>query len=257
MSAPRTIARRIVLRLDPARSGDGALGLAAHMAAAFHAELAARLISDTRIAVALAFPAFSTPARGKGHSIEAHLRRAEISLRQTISAFAEHEKAAWSFEVVSCPGVLARECSMTSDDLVAIELSRLETSVFDLRDEVAGALACARGVLLFPSTAHASTGPVAVIVADRARAKELIAVSEQIALALGMPLRLLEHDDRSPAGKKNAERQETGDTATAIRRLGAILAVVDAGDPLADKLLARPRYLRELDTPLLLLKSAA
>ena len=257
MSAPRSIARRIVLRLDPARSGDGALGLAARMAGAFHAELAARLISDTRIAAALAFPAFSTPTLGRGHSIEVHLRRAEISLRRTISTLAEHEKAAWSFEVVSCPGVLARECSMTSDDLVAIELSRLETSIFDLRDEVAGALAHARGVLLFPSKTPASSGPVAALVADRAQAKGLIAQSEKIAAALGVPLRILEHNGRSPAGTKNAERQETGDTATAIRRLGAILAVVDAADPLADKLLARPRYLRELGTPLLLLKSAA
>lgn len=247
------IAKRIVLRLDPARPGDGGLAAIARLAAALHAELAARMIADTRVQTALAFQALSVKTPSRSVNAGGQMRRAEAGWRHAISSLADREKAAWSFDVVHCTGVLTRECAMTCDDIVALELPRLETSLVDLRDEIAEALTHACGVILFPSETHAANGPVAAIVGDIDKA-HLLAVSKDIAAALRAPLRTVEHDGQK-LGKHSADRREIGDIATQIRRLGATLAVVAAADPLVEKFLARPRYLRELATPLLLLKA--
>ena len=252
MSAPRTFARRIVLRLDPARPHAGALARAMQLATAFHAELAARMISDTRFAAAAVLAGIS----GQGdfdRSIETQLRRAETSLRRALTALASSEHTAWSFEVVRCAGILAQECTMSSGDLVAIELPGFEISIAELRAEVADTLTHARGVILLPSAAQTTQGPVVAIIGDRKASNWLIEDSRQIAEALGVPLKRLEHDGQ--IGPAEQERREAGDIATAVRRLGATLAVVDAANPIVNELLARPRYLRELGTPLLLLKS--
>jgi hypothetical protein len=235
-----TIARRIVLRLDPTRLLDGSLPHAMRLAKAFHAELAARMIADTRLAGALAFAA---------PGVEHHLRRAEANLRRELTDLARRESAICTFEVVHCAGILARECTMDADDIVAIELPRMEVSRAELREEITATLGHARGILILPATERTVVGPVVAIVEHRARAKPLIEQADRIAQALNAPLKIVERDG-------NAERQETGDIATAIRRLGAILAVIDAKDPIADAFTARPRFLRELATPLLLLKSA-
>ncbi len=253
MTTPRTIARRIVLRLDPARPHDSALARAMHLAKAFHAELAARMISDTRLASAFALGGLSG-RDDAGQSIEAQLQRAETSLRRALSTLAASEDTTWSFEVIRCAGILAHECTMAADDLVAIELPRIEISISELRSEIDDTLAHAGGVILFPAAAQSSRGPVVTIVGRRDGTKRLVEDAGQIAEALGVPLKLLEHDGQSQPRKQ--ERQETGDIATAVRRLGATLAVVDADDPIVGALLARPRYLREMGTPLLLLKSA-
>ena len=131
---PGPLARRIVLRLDPAQRRDGAMEIAARLAKAFDAELAARMIADTRLAGAFAVRTASAP------TMEVSLRRAEVGFRQTISAIATREHAHWSFEVVHCAGVLARECAMAEDDLVAIDLPRMEFSMAELREEIAEAL---------------------------------------------------------------------------------------------------------------------
>lgn len=231
------IARRILLRLDPDRRGDGGMLAAVRLAAALHAELAARLVSDTRVADALAF-ASQKPAT----SLEALLKRAEASLRRTIATLAEQERAAWSFEVVECAGILAAGGGVETDDLVAIELSRAGVAMSDLREEVEKALDSARGVLLFPSGEEAAAGPIVVVAAEQADPR-IIGVGEDIAAALRAPIAVL---DRSA---------DAGSVATGVRRRKAALAVVDAADPLAHEFLARPRFLRELATPLLLLKS--
>lgn len=238
------IAKRILLRLDPARPHDGALTRAIRLAKAFHAELAARMIADTRLASAVAI---------KGLDLERQLRRAESSLRRELTGLGERESATWSLEVVHCAGILARECSMESDDLVAIELPRIELSMPDLRDEIESALAHASGVILFPAMTRPTHGPVAALVRDRKRATHLIEQADRIAETLEVPLQVVEHDG-APSSK--GERRETADIATAVRRLDAVLAVADASDPMVAAFIARPRYLREIATPLLLLKSA-
>jgi hypothetical protein len=48
---------------------------------------------------------------------------------------------------------------------------------------------------------------------------------------------------------------DTAGLATAVRRQKAILAIADAADPLSQEFLQRPRFLRELAAPLLLLKA--
>lgn len=234
------IARRIVLRLDPTRSPDGSLPHAMRLAKAFHAELAARMIADTRLAGGLAFAA---------PGVERQLRRAEANLRRELTGLAKRESAICTFEVVHCAGILARECTMDAGDIVAIELPRMEVSRTELREEIAATLGHARGIVLLPATERTLIGPVVVVVEHRMHSSPLIEQAEAIARALNAPLKIVERDG-------DVERQEAGDIATAIRRLSAILAVVDAKDPIVDALIARPRFLREMATPLLLLKPA-
>jgi hypothetical protein len=241
MSAPPKVARRIVLRLDPDRRSDGGMHAAVRLAAALHAELAARLVSDTRVANALAFEELAQHKQ-LATPLEALLRRAEANLRRAVAALAEQEQADWSFEVVECVGVLAAGCGIESDDLVAIELSRLEVAMADLREEVSSALDSARGVLLFPAADHPSTGPI-VVIGAHPPAPEIVDIGRDIAQALKSSLSVLDAPD------------DAGGMATAVRKRKAALAIVDAADPLAREYLARPRFLRELATPLLLLKS--
>ena len=241
------IARRIVLRLDPRLARDGAtLATATRIARAFNAELAARLVSDTRFAGALTAPAGSArPKGGEEFKIGVLVRRAEASFRRTVSAIAHHEQTAWSFAVVECAGVLSECGAVEPDDLIALDIGRMEGSAGDLRREVETALARARGALLFPSEAHLRSGPIVVI--TRAASQSLIEMAERIASALDAPLLPLRRTD---------EMRTAADIAVAIRRRGAALAVIDALCDLAQEFVARPRFLRELDTPLLLLKTS-
>jgi hypothetical protein len=241
VSGTRKIARRIILRLDPDRRGNGGMHAAARLAAALHAELAARLVSDTRVANALAFDELAHHKQ-QATPLEALLRRAEANLRRAVAALAEQEQAAWSFEVVECTGVLAAGCGIENDDLVAIELSRLEVAMADLRQEVSSALGSAHGVVLFPAADHPSTGPI-VVIGARAPAPEIVDIGREIAQVLKSALSVLDAPD------------DAGGMATAVRKRKAALAIVDAADPLAREFLARPRFLRELATPLLLLKA--
>jgi hypothetical protein len=237
---PGPLARRIVLRLDPSQRRDAAMELAVHLAKAFDAELAARMILDTRLATALAV------RHGESHTMETSLRRAELSFRQTISTIAAREHAQWSFEVVHCAGVLAHECAMEAEDLVAIDLPRMEFSLADLREEITEALTLARGVLLFPEAARPTKGPVAVIASTPARAEALRDEGASLADALATTVRTM---------TLGRDHRDAGDIATAVRRLAPTLAIIAAGDPLTEAFLARPRHLRELATPLLLLNA--
>jgi nucleotide-binding universal stress UspA family protein len=88
-------------------------------------------------------------------------------------------------------------------------------------------------------------------VRDRKRASHLIEQADRIAETLEAPLQIVEHDG-APASK--GERREAADIATVLRRLDAVLAVADASDPMVAAFIARPRYLREIATPLLLLR---
>lgn len=176
-------------------------------------------------------------------SAETVVRRAEASLRRTVSTFAERERIVWSFEVVHCAGALTGSV-VDAEDLVAIELSQLETNLADLRDEVEAALAQARGVLLFPSGSYPSKGTVVAIASD-SQSKGLIDVSRRIATAIGEPLTVLAH----------GIAYDAAGFATALRRRQAVLAIADAADPLVEEFLRRPRFLREIGAPLLLLKS--
>lgn len=235
------IPRRIYLRLEPARVDGAALARAMRLAKAFHAELAARMIADTRLATAVAVT---------GHSLDRDLRRAETNLRREIAGCGARESASWSFEVVHCAGILANECGMASEDLVAIELPKIETSMRDLREEIATALAHARGVVLLPATMQTGNGPVVTVVDQREHAKILIDQSDKIAESLDTALRVVERD-RPPV--RGSERGEPSDVATRIRRLNPLLVIVDAEDPMVKSFLARPRFVREIATPLLLL----
>lgn len=233
------IAKRIYLRLDPARADRAALERAMRLAKAFHAELAARMIADTRLATAAAVT---------GRSLDHDLRRAETQLRRDVAGSGARESASWSFEVVHCAGILADECGMAGEDLVAIELPRVETSMQDLREEVATALARARGVVLLPATLQTGDGPVVAVVDKREQATRLVDQGGEIARSLGAGLRVVER-------ARPAERDEPSDIATRIRRLNPLLVVVDAQDPIAKSFLARPRLVREIATPLLLLNA--
>jgi hypothetical protein len=252
VTTPRVITRRIVLRLDPAEPRDGALASVMQLAAAFRAELAARMISDTRLAGALVFADLPGQA-GLAQNIETQLRRTEASLRRALAETAAGAGANWSFEVVHCAGVLARECAMASDDLVAIEVPRVAVAAAEWRDEVADALVHVRGVLLVPAQSR-THGPVVAIIGDSNGASSLLDEGGQIAEALGVPFKRLAHDAR--IGSADQERREAADIATAVRRLGASLAVIDAANPIVTEFLARPRLLREIAAPLLLLKAA-
>jgi hypothetical protein len=246
MNNAPAIVRRILLRLDPGRGIDGRLAAAARLAAALHAELAARLVSDTRIESALAFAGAIRDNHKEAlsaTSVETIFRRAETTLRQTVSTYAERERAVWSFEVVHCAGALTGSV-LEAEDLVAIELARLETIPSDLRTEVAAALEHARGVILFPAAPYPSKGPVVAIVAGE-QEKSLVAVSREIAAAVGEQMTVLTH----------GTAYDTAGLATAVRRQKAILAIADAADPLAQEFLRRPRFLRELAAPFLLLKA--
>jgi len=246
VSGSPAIVRRILLRLEPGRGADGRLAAAARLAAAFHAELAARLVADTRVESAMAFAEamLKTQHAHTTATAETIIRRAEATLRRSISSFAERERAAWSFEVVHCAGALTSSV-VESEDLVAIELAQLETSLSDLREEVNSALAQARGVLLFPSANYPAKGPVVAIVPDDAKAKILTEVSGRIAAAVGEQLTVLIH----------GLAHDTAGFATMIRTRQAVLAIADASDPLVEEFLRRPRFLREIAAPLLLLKS--
>jgi hypothetical protein len=238
---PGLLARRIVLRLDPAQPRDAAMEIAVHLAKAFDAELAARMILDTRLAAALAV------RHGESHAMETSLRRAELSFRQTISTIAAREHAQWSFEVVHCAGVLSHECVMEAGDLVAIDLPRMEFSLTELREEITEALALARGVLLFPEAARPTKGPVAVIASTPAGADALRDEAAALAGALATTVKTM---------TLGSDHRDVADIATAVRRLGPTLAIIAARDPLAEAFLARPRHLRELAAPLLLLNAA-
>jgi hypothetical protein len=237
------IAKRIYFRLEPARIDGAALARVMRLAKAFNAELAARMIADTRLATAVAV---------SGHNIDRELHRSELQLRREVAGLGAREHTSWTFEVVHCAGILARECGMASEDLVAIELPKIETSLSDLREEISTALTLAHGVVLLPATMQTGNGPVVTVVDRREHAKALIGQSDAIAQALGTALRIVERDQRSARG---GERGEPSDVATRVRRLNPLLVVVDAEDPMVKALLARPRFVREFATPLLLLKS--
>jgi hypothetical protein len=237
------IAKRIYLRLEPARADGAALARAMRLAKAFHAELAARMIADTRLATAVAVT---------GHSLERDLRRAETQLRREIAGYGARESASWSFEVVHCAGILANECGMASEDLVAIELPKIEMSMHDLREEIETALARARGVVLLPAALQTGDGPVVTVVDKRDAAKALIDQSDEIAVSLGTALHVIERD---PPPVRGSERGEPSDVATRVRRLNPRLVVVDAHDPIVQAFLTRPRIVREIATPLLLLNA--
>ena len=240
-----TIARRVVLRLDPRPARDGASVVAAtRFARAFHAELAARLVSDTRFAAALTAPAGSAkPRGGDSFSPAVLVRRSETIYRRAISAIAEREQTAWSFSVVECDGVLSDCGAIQSDDLVALDLEPLEGAAGALRREVHSALSFARGVLLFPSEAPPHAGPVVVVTKNNGR--NLTDLAKRIAAALDEPLLPLQPSDRM---------RGVAEVAAAIRQRTPGLAVIDASDPLAQEFVTRPRFLRELNAPLLLLK---
>lgn len=240
-------ARRIFLRLDPARAGQGAIAAVARLAAALNAELAARLVADTRFASALSLPAFaSSPLpesrRPDSARLDAAMRQAERMLRRALTNLAEREHLAWSFEVVHCAGVFARECQLEANDLIAIELPPIESARTELREEVEDALARARGIILFPSTAAPAKGPV-VVAGDPSRF--VVETSEEVARALKLPLTRVETSEDPQA------------VARAVRKFQPALAVMEAHDPLVAQFLNRPRYLRELGAPLLLLNARA
>jgi hypothetical protein len=241
-----TLVRRIVLRLDPGRAADAHLDAAARLASALHAELAARLVADTRIEAALAFADLSQGARRESqsaHNVETIIRRAEATWRRTVSASAEKQRVVWSFEVVHCAGTLTGT-AVEPEDLVALELARLETNLSGLRHDVADALARTRGVLLFPSSSYPLKGPVIAVASHEAEPKGLVDVSRRIAAAVGEPLVVLTH----------GIAYDAAGFATAIRRQHAVLAIAASNDSLIEEFLRRPRFLREMAVPLLLLK---
>jgi hypothetical protein len=156
---------------------------------------------------------------------------------------AAREQIVWSFEVVHCAGALTGSV-VDAEDVVAIELSQLETSLSELRNEGNTAFAQARGVLLFPSGAYPPKGRVVAISADT-QPSALVDVSQQVAAAIGEPLTVLTH----------SIAYDAAEFATALRRQQAVLAIADAADPLIEESLRRPRFLRETAAPLPLLKS--
>jgi hypothetical protein len=134
--------------------------------------------------------------------------------------FAAREPIVWSFEVVHCAGALT-DCVVDAEDAVAIELSQLEASLYDLRNVGKTAFAQARGVLLFPSGAYPPKGRVVAISADT-QPSALVGVSRRVTATIGEPLTVLTH----------SIAYDAAEFATVLRRQQAVLAIADAVDPL-------------------------
>ena len=156
---------------------------------------------------------------------------------------AARERIVWSFDVVHRAGALTGSV-VDAEDVVAIELSQLATSLSQLRNEGMAAFAQARGILMFPSGNYPPKGRVVAIAADTQPSAQ-VDVSRRVAAAIGEPLTV----------PTQIIAYDAVEFTNAPRKQQAVLAIADAADPLIDESLRRPHFLRETAAPLPLLES--
>ena len=263
MNAKRKTAR-VVLRLDPLGTTTPALRAIAQLAHALDAELAARLVEDSRLVDALAFNAQSVEDVNNA-------RRVERGLRRQIEGVAGD--MAWSFDVVRCAGVIAVECALHADDLFAIALPEIEHAMSILRDEISNGLARTSGVLLMPRAQPQPNRPIVGLVTDEAGLSQIVESAADLATRFRQQLSFVVVDDGDLFARVRATAAShwTGPGAVAlhpvptsqmdilaayVRNLRPKLVVLAPSPESIQELLARPRLLRELGAPILLLRPA-
>lgn len=265
MSAMRKTSR-IVVRLDSIGAASPALRAIAQLAHAMEAEFAARFIEDRRLLDALAFGPSPTSSDPK-----ASLRHVERNLRRQIASIAAETQTAWSFDIAQCSGIFAAECALHADDLLAIALPEVEAMMSMLREEISTGLARSSGVLLMPrAQAPANHRPVVGMVMREASLAQVVGASMEIAARTRQPLafvvaedgELLAHVRKAVAAQWNRpgvvplHAVPTGQMeflAAQVRSLRPRLVVAAPPRAVIAELLARPRLLREVGAPILLL----
>lgn len=266
MSARRKTAR-VVVRLDPASAPSPALRSIARLARIMEAEFAARLVEDRRLmdALALAAPSGSSDTRSA-------LSRIERTLRREIESIADEVKTAWSFDIAQCSGVFAAECTLHPDDLLAITLPEVEQMMSILREEIATGLQRTAGVLLMPRAQVAAHRPVVGMIIREAALTTVVEASVEIAARSRLPLAFVVADQTDLVAnvRKAVAGQWSGPGAVAlhavptteveyltaqVRSLRPALVVSAPPRAAVSQILARPRLLREVGAPILLLPS--
>ncbi len=257
---------RVVLRLDNFGASAPALQAIAQLARAMEAELAARLVEDNRLLAALAFNA--QPSADEAS--DASARHAERRLRALIESIATQSELAWSFDIVRCAGVMAAECTLHADDLLALALPEIERAMDVLREEISNGLARTSGVLLMPHAQPARNRPVVGMITDEAGLSRTVASCADLSASLRLPLSFVVVDDRdlfarvraaaashwSEAGAVALHAVPTAQLdilAAHVRSLRPKLVVWAPPPSWLKELLARPRLLREIGAPILLL----
>ena len=252
---------RVVLRLESFGASTPALRTIARLARAMEAELAARLVKDSRLAAAMAFHDPGTPSELSAHHIER-------SLRRRIESIAVETNAAWTFGIAECAGVFASECALHADDFLAIALPEIEQMMAVLREEISNALARGAGVLLVPRTQPQQSRALVGVISHASGLSQVIAVSSQLAAHLREPLALVVVDDRDLV--ERVHREITGDRnapialhvvptsqlenlAPYVRSLRPKQVVAAPRPSTIREFLQRPRMLREMSAPVLLL----
>jgi hypothetical protein len=261
---------RVVVRLDPIDAPSPALRSIARLAQIMDAEFAARLIEDRRMMDALAF-AGASPGNGDPR---AALRHAASNLRRQVAGIAGEMKTAWSFDVTSCSGIFAAECTLHTDDMLAITLPEVERMMGILREEISTGLARTSGVLLMTRAQLSVTRPVVGMIMRQAAVEAVVDASIEIATRLRQPLAFVVADNGDLVGdvRKAVAAQWTGPGAVAlhpvpttdveylaaqVRSLHPALVVSAPPKAAIKEILARPRLLREVGAPILLLPSEA
>ena len=255
---------RLVLRLEPFGAPDPALRAIARLAHAMEAEFAARLVEDRRLAAALAFNAPSVVPQPSAHHIERNLRR-------RIERIAFESNAAWSFAIAECAGVFAAECELHADDMLAIALPEIEQMMAMLREEISNALARSSGVLLMPRVLPQPNGPIIGVISHAAGLAPVIDISTRLAARLREQLVLVVVDDGDLVERAHTDAVAKWSGPIALRivrssQLENLVAYVRSLRPkqviaaprpsMIEEFLARPRLLREMSAPVLLLPAA-
>jgi hypothetical protein len=254
---------RVVVRLDPGGATSPALRAIARLAQVMDAEFAARFIDDRRLTAALAF-------ESDGADQTAGIRHLERTLRHQIEMIAAETNMAWSFDIAQCSGVFAAECALHPDDLLAIALPEIEQMMSMLREEISAGLARASGVLLMPRAQPSANRPIVGMIIREAALAQVVDASVELATRMRQPLAFVVADagDLLARVRKAVAAQWTGPGAVALHAVPSVevefLAaqvrslrpkLVIAAPPKAtiEEILARPRLLREVGAPILLL----
>jgi hypothetical protein len=259
---------RIVLRLDAFGASTPALHAIAQMASAMEAELAARMVEDSRLFAALAYGAQASAPLD--HQVPDAARHAERRMRRLFEGIVAQTDLAWSFDVVQCAGVIAAECALHADDILALALPEIERAMDVLRDEILNGLARTSGVLLMPHAQPERNRPVVGMITDDAGLSRTVASCAEFSASLRLPLSFVVVGEsdlyarvRASAASHWGEAGAVALHAVPTAQLDILAAHVRSLRPKLvvwappasrlEELLARPRLLREIGAPILLL----
>ena len=268
--SPMRKTARVVVRLDPGGASSPALRAIARLAQVMDAEFAARFIDDRRLTAALAFES----SAGDGDDHKAAIRHLERTLRRQIEAIAAEANMAWSFDIAQCSGIFATECALHADDLLAIALPEIEQMMSMLREEISAGLARTSGVLLMPRLQPSANRPIVGMVIRESALPQVVDASVEIATRMHQPLSFVVADggDLLARVRKAVAAQWAGPGAVAlhavpstqvdylaaqVRSLRPKLVIAAPPKTSLAEILARPRLLREIGAPILLLPNDA